>query len=390
MFFIALVLHLVFSVPLLWVTDATWHKALRFLQGIAFETNYLMPFIIFMEVIPPKRRALAVMVSFIPWTFGMCSTALVAYLIPHWRYLIVISLLPSMFGFLYWRVLPDSPRWLLARGRTQETADILLQISVSNGVEGVTRADLEAQLEVVKRRQPAEQRLRTILAYPRLSLRALMLFLMSFMQYVVYSVAMLSMTVLPNSFVAHFVLSIFELPSNFIGWALSHYLGRRFMAYSTFLLLSGFCFAARNSHLATDEWLFLTILGFVKLFSTCGLFVVHLMASEVLPTPVRTSGMGVTIVFGMLGMVAAPHVLHSGLGEGGHYWILLAMTLVSVVSMIPMPETLGLNLPQTFQDAEDLGRDRPFATWIHHWNFHRHLKTDPHHEDSEHLMQKPK
>lgn len=59
-----------------------------------------------------------------------------------------------------------------------------------------------------------------------------------------------------------------------------------------------------------DELLLLIILGFVKLYSTCGLFVVFLMASEVLPTPVRTSGMGITVVFGMLGMVVAPHVLH--------------------------------------------------------------------------------
>lgn len=60
----------------------------------------------------------------------------------------------------------------------------------------------------------------------------------------------------------------------------------------------------------TGESLLLMVLGFAKLFSTCGLFVVFLMASEVLPTPIRTSGTGVTVVFGMLGMVVAPHVLH--------------------------------------------------------------------------------
>lgn len=66
----------------------------------------------------------------------------------------------------------------------------------------------------------------------------------SFLQFVVYSVAMLSMTVLSNSFLAHFILSIFELPSNFLGWGVIHYFGRRFMAYTTFLLLAVSCLAA--------------------------------------------------------------------------------------------------------------------------------------------------
>lgn len=59
-----------------------------------------------------------------------------------------------------------------------------------------------------------------------------------------------------------------------------------------------------------DEWLLLIMLGFVKFFSTCGLFVVFLMGSEALPTPVRISGTGTTVVFGLLGMMVAPHVLH--------------------------------------------------------------------------------
>ena len=58
------------------------------------------------------------------------------------------------------------------------------------------------------------------------------------------------------------------------------------------------------------EWLLMTVIGFAKLFSTSSLYIVYLMASEVFPTPVRTAGTGVTTVFGMLGMVVAPHVLH--------------------------------------------------------------------------------
>lgn len=369
MFFVALTIHIVFTIPVICIQGAVTHMFFRFLQGLAYETNYLMPYIIFMEVIPSERRALAVMLSFIAWTFGMCSTALVAWLVPNWRYLSVISLVPSLLGFIYWKYLPESPRWLLAKGKVVPCADILLQIGAVNGASEVSRVEVEAQLRVLVRRQPVDQPFTAMLAYPKLTTRAIMLFIMSFLQFVVYTVAMLSMTVLSNSFLAHFVLSVFELPSNFLSWGLIHYFGRRFMAYITFLLLAVSCFAA--PFCIQNESLLLMVLGFAKLFSTSGLFIVFLMASEVLPTPIRTSGTGITIVFGMLGMVMAPHVLHSGLGEAGPYWILLGLTMASALAVIPLPETLGLQLPQTFQDAEELGQGRPFTSWVHHWNLHR-------------------
>lgn len=51
-------------------------------------------------------------------------------------------------------------------------------------------------------------------------------------------------------------------------------------------------------------------MGFAKLFATCGLTVVFLLGPEVLPTPIRSTGTGVIALFGMVGMVVTPHVLH--------------------------------------------------------------------------------
>ena len=35
---------------------------------------------------------------------------------------------------------------------------------------------------------------------------------------------------------------------------------------------------------------------------------------------------------------------------------------------ILLPETLGLPLPQTFEDSENIANDRPFFGLVHHWN----------------------
>ena len=53
------------------------------------------------------------------------------------------------------------------------------QINEANGAARVSRAELEAQLEVLMLHQPVDQPLTTVLAYPKLRLRALMLILMA-------------------------------------------------------------------------------------------------------------------------------------------------------------------------------------------------------------------
>ena len=84
-------------------------------------------------------------------------------------------------------------------------------------------------------------------------------------------------------------------------------------------------------------------------------------------------------------------VLQYGASDGSHYWLLLAMTVAIALTIIPLPETLGLQLPQTFQDAEELGDGRPFTSWVHHWNLHKFLPpTEPQHEKcNENLLPKP-
>ncbi|KAK4298819.1 hypothetical protein Pmani_028867 [Petrolisthes manimaculis] len=57
--------------------------------------------------------------------------------------------------------------------------------------------------------------------------------------FLVYGVLMLGINVLPDSSVlSHFFLSLSELPSNFLGWAFVHFLGRRFSYIVTFLIIS--------------------------------------------------------------------------------------------------------------------------------------------------------
>ena len=58
---------------------------------------------------------------------------------------------PLFIFFVSWKLIPESPRWLVCKSRTKEAAAILTKIATSNGVD--TPDDLEARLEILAKRQ---------------------------------------------------------------------------------------------------------------------------------------------------------------------------------------------------------------------------------------------
>lgn len=282
----------------------------------------------------------------------------------------------ACFGF--WWALPESPRWLLSKGRLRECADILFKIGASNGTEeSATQKEVEEELRDLATRLPANEPLTKAFVYPKLRLRACALFILSCCQFVVSGVAMMSFAVMPgNYFLSHTVLTLFEASSVPVGLIVTHYLGRRFLGYTS-LLVSGICCIAATFCVG-HIWRLIGVLAVLKLTVACTIFVVFLLPSEILPTPIRTSGAGFTVVAGMVGMVFSPLLLHADQGDTFHYWVMFGCILLGAVVLAPIPETLGLVMPQTFLDAEKLGYGRPLTSWIHKWNVHKYPSAPPH------------
>ncbi|XP_063594061.1 solute carrier family 22 member 7-like [Penaeus indicus] len=372
MFFMVLAIHAVFTFPITWVSNYSVICTLKFFAGLAFETINMVSYISGFEFLAPEKRTTGSLVTFVSWTFGTCMTSLTGWLIPRFQYLVVISCIPAVCGFVYWRYLPESPRWLLSRGKINESATNLLLIARSNHKTEVTREQLEAELRILWERQEKEVSLFEVFRYPKLRVRALILFCQSACTYLIYGVVFLGVTVLSsNFFLSHFVLSISELPSNGLGWVCTHYLGRRCTCILSFLTTAAFCVAA--TFCLEDKWAMLAVAACIRLFSTQLMYVVTIQCGEIFPTPVRSTGLAWMVVCGMGAMVSTPYILHSGYGDSFPYWLLASFMLLGAFLGLFLPETIGLPLPQTFKDAEKVGTGRPLMTWIHHWNQHRYM-----------------
>nr|XP_053630899.1 LOW QUALITY PROTEIN: beta-alanine transporter-like [Cherax quadricarinatus] len=371
---ISLVIYIVFTVPQVWISNASLHMLLRFLAGFGNHTYNLVPYVIVLEVIASGRRSLTTALFYGAWTTGMCFTALVAFLVPHWQYLALLSCLPPLIALLLLRLIPESPRWLISKGRVEECIDILLQIAMTNGRDGVSKEGLRESLEAMSLKQEEELGIHHVLRYPRLRLRTILVLLMAFCIYTTYGVVLMGINVMPsNYFVSHFLSSVFQFPSNLTGWVSIQYLGRRNTCIIALTLATLFCITA--SFCLHDEWALVLVTGVLKLCFSMTLQSMFILVSEIFPTPVRSSGLGLYLVFGLWPMAISPYILHSGTGTNFHYLVLTGLLLTALVSCILLPETLGLSLPQSFEEAEELGTGRPLIACINHWNLHRYTVT---------------
>ncbi|XP_026318282.1 organic cation transporter 1-like [Hyposmocoma kahamanoa] len=108
---------------------------LRVAGGLFFPALYQQPFILALELMPPNRRTYAGIVVGMLFAAGMCVLALLAYIIRDWFYLSLATSLPFLLLYGYYWIIPESPRWLVGRGRIAEAENVLRNIGRMNGIQ---------------------------------------------------------------------------------------------------------------------------------------------------------------------------------------------------------------------------------------------------------------
>ncbi|XP_045488626.1 beta-alanine transporter [Pieris rapae] len=110
------------------------YVVLRIFCGLFFPALYQLPFILALELMPPAQRTNAGIVVGMLFASGMCLLALLAYALRDWFYLSLATSLPFLLLFGYVFILPESPRWLVGRGRIADAEKVLISIAKRNGI----------------------------------------------------------------------------------------------------------------------------------------------------------------------------------------------------------------------------------------------------------------
>jgi MFS transporter, putative metabolite:H+ symporter len=286
--------------------------AFRFLTGFAVGGTLPVDYSLLAEYVPTKQRGkfLVYLESF--WALGTIIVAALAWFVfsrfvpeEAWRWVLGASAIPGLIGYWIRRGVPESPRYLLIQGKTEEARDVLHSIARENG-QSVEVGDLEAPRGAAG--VPFAAIWRGTLAR-RTILLSIAWFCLSLGYYGIFSWLPIFFRTqgvdLGNVYRNTLILALAQVPGYMLAAYLVDRAGRR-ATLALFLFasaLASFLFALAtggSSILLTSSLLSFSLLGAWGALYT--------YSPELFPTDARTTGMGWVSAMARLASIFAPTV----------------------------------------------------------------------------------
>lgn len=180
------------------------------------------------------------------YTMGLILLAGITYMVRDWSNLAYVTSAPFILYYIYWFVLPESPRWLLAKGRLEEASKILETLAKVNG-KALPESFMQKlkQLMMMERTVSEEQRAAStpssfaLCKSPNMRLKTCLITLNWFASEMVYvGLSYYGPSLGSNTYMSFFLSSIVEIPSYLVCWILMDRWGRRW-PLCTSMVLSG-------------------------------------------------------------------------------------------------------------------------------------------------------
>ncbi|XP_023163889.2 carcinine transporter [Drosophila hydei] len=341
----------------------TWAGS-RVIVGLTIPAVYQIPFIISLELVGEKYRSFVTVMTCTFYTSGIMLLSLVTYLERDWVRLSYYTSLPFYFYFLYIFIMPESPRWLLMRGRLEEALRILERMARVNGKQfpEVVHSKLEAQIQRDKlrnqKKKVANVGLLDLCRTPNMRLKTILITLSWFANETVYlGLSYYGPSLGTNQYVSFFLSAVVEIPSYLCCWYFMDTWGRRWPLSLSMILGGVACvITVMLPDDAIDETLILFLIS--KALLSASFLIIYPFAGELYPTQVRGIGIGASSYIGGLGLIVIPFVTY--LGKENLKLPLVIMGFVSMLGGLTglrLPETLHYRLPQTIEEGEEFGKD---------------------------------
>lgn len=307
--------------------------------GTGAESAIIAPFLA--EFVQKKYRGRFVgsLTGF--FSFGWVFSALLGYFVVRsfpdgWRIVQIISALPIVMLLWWRRSLPESPRWLIQRGRSAEArAEVDRIESQVTQRGGVSLPPLEAfEIPIAGPRQGGTfvKNLAALFG-SRMLQTTLMLWTLwiaitfsyyGFFTWIPSLLVKQGMTI-TKSFSYSIIIYLAQIPGYYSAAFVSEKLDRKWTIVA-YMVLGGVS-AHLMSNARSDSSIM--IAGFLMSFFMNGTYAgIYAYTPELYPTAFRTTGMGVASAFGRIGGLSAPIIIGYGFSRIGFGGIFTLTTIV--------------------------------------------------------------
>jgi putative MFS transporter len=321
--------------------------------GYAIGADQALSFTIIAEFAPKQVRGKLNASTWIMWTVASASTYILSYLLnpilhqETWRVIFALALIPSLIVLIGRRKLPESPRWLIQRGRIEEAKAAIAE---------ATGTDVEID-KLVKPASEKKVSLGALFSTREQSYRTLYILFMWFcVTFNTYGVSYFTPYIFKSlgftaelSLLGGMIVSLFSVAGAVTMFLLVEKIGRKALAVAGFGLLSLVDFGIV---LVSKDIVFPVLLTLFSLFQffvwigPAGL--VGVVAPEVFPTHIRSFGTGVAAAAGRLGSIVGILLFPLLLNRFGLQVTMAVFCLDAVIATIAMivfgTETKGKTL----------------------------------------------
>lgn len=151
MFTIDLMAFLAGSLAQYFVTDANQLFLVRFLMGVAIGADYAIGWPMLVEFVPARIRGRLLSLQEIGWFAGYTGAYALAWGLTvstalDWRFMLALSAVPTLIVLLMRLGTPESPRWLMSVGRSDEAMAIATEYMPAEEVADLRAAPAEKTL----------------------------------------------------------------------------------------------------------------------------------------------------------------------------------------------------------------------------------------------------
>lgn len=330
---------------------ALWMLLLcRFVVGVGLGGELPVTTTMVTEFLPTRARGRGIVLLESFWAVGWLIAAIVAFLlIPAWgwRVAFFFGAIPALYVLYLRRGIPESPRYLMRTGRTDEAQQVMslaagreIAATVTAVPSSVTRPRLSVLFNGQFRRRTAM--LWVLWLGMNFAYYGMFLWLPSVLVSHGYS--------LVNSFGYTLIVTVMQLPGYFSAAWLVDRVGRKPILVIYVLLTALFATLFGHAHGVAGVLVFGSLLGF---FNLGAWGTTYAYTTEQYPTMARGTGSGWAMGVGRIGGIVGPLVVGSLLAShgtvSGVFWMFTVVLLVVAVVVAWLGrETRG----RTMEDIE--------------------------------------
>ncbi|KAJ6636135.1 Solute carrier family 22 member 6-A [Pseudolycoriella hygida] len=339
------------------------YATMEFVTSMCAAGIYMAVFILGMELVGANKRVLGGTIIAQIFAVGQVILGFVAMQITNYRHLLRAIYLPTAVVLCYIWCIPESVRWLMSKGQNQKALKIIYKAAKTNRVE-LSSSTLDSMYEFSGSEANETNKVNASKSSPFLLAIKSKVLVVRFLiccfcwftnGFVYYGISIHAVSLAGNKYVNFILISFAEVPAIIITYFLMQHFRRKWSLQLAMLVCAVVCIASEFLSQYSPVWK-LILFGVGKCSISIAFTVSYVYTSELFPTNLRQSFMSSCNMVSRIGAMIAPQTpLLANILPQLPAFLFGGTSLVSCLLVFLLSETFNMKLPDTIEEAEDIG-----------------------------------